>query len=224
MNIGLDSAGSITAKNFRIDESGNAFFKGTLASGISIDAPIITGGSLNIGNGQFTVSSLGALTAQSANITGTITIDSNNAWSPSGFRMGSSGSYITYSGSTVTLKSGPTSNLDDSAGNPDGGGTTPNSRDVNSEIILNSGSTGLSIKGIPSLGNYTKYAGGGLYTNVEANDNNYLYGMGRAARLRTIVQDYYDDRLYRGFAVYFGVRSSAPTGSTGLVGDLWVSW
>ncbi len=224
MNIGLDSAGSITAKNFRIDESGNAFFKGTLASGISIDAPIITGGSLNIGNGQFTVSSLGALTAQSANITGTITIDSNNAWSPSGFRMGSSGSYITYSGSTVTLKSGTTSNLDDSAGNPDGGGTTPNSRDVNSEIILNSGSTGLSIKGIPSLGNYTKYAGGGLYTNVEANDNNYLYGMGRAARLRTIVQDYYDDRLYRGFAVYYGVRSSAPSGSTGLVGDLWVSW
>ncbi len=91
---------------------------------------------------------------------------------PSGFRMGSSGSYITYSGSTVTLKSGTTSNLDDSAGNADGGGTTPNSRDVNSEIILNSGSTGLSIKGIPSLGNYTKYAGGGLYTNVEANDNN----------------------------------------------------
>lgn len=224
MNIGLDSAGSITAKNFRIDESGNAFFKGTLASGISIDAPIITGGSLNIGNGQFTVSSLGALTAQSANITGTITIDSNNSWSPSGFRMGSSGSYITYSGSTVTLKSGTTSNLDDSAGNPDGGGTTPNSRDVNSEIILNSGSTGLSIKGIPSLGNYTKYAGGGVYTNVEANDNNSSYGMGRAARLRTIVQDYYDDRLYRGFAVYYGVRSSAPTGSTGLVGDLWVSW
>jgi hypothetical protein len=164
------------------------------------------------------------LTAQSANITGNITIDSNNAWSSSGFRMGSSGSYITYSGSTVTLKSGTTSNLDDSAGNPDGGGTTPNSRDVNSEIILNSGSTGLSIKGIPSLGNYTKFAGGGLYTNVEANDSNYLYGMGRAARLRTIVQDYYDDRLYRGFAVYYGVRSSAPTGSTGLVGDLWVSW
>jgi len=224
MNISLDNAGSITAKNFRIDESGNAFFKGTLSSGISIDAPIITGGTLNIGNGQFTVSSLGALVAQSANITGQITIDSNNTWGPSGFRMGSSASYITYTGSTVTLKSGTTSNLDDSAGNPDGGGTTPNSRDVNSEIILNAGSTGLSIKGIPSLGNYTRYAGGGLYTNVEANDNNYLYGMGRAARLRTIVQDYYDDRLYRGFAVYYGVRSSAPTGSTGLVGDLWVSW
>jgi hypothetical protein len=149
---------------------------------------------------------------------------SNNYWTTSGFRMGSTGSYITYAGSSVTLKSGTTSNYDDTAGNPDGGGTTPNSRDVNSEIILNSGSTGLTIKGIPSLGNYTRYAGGGLYTNVEANDNNWLYGMGRAARLRTIVQDYYDDRLYRGFAVYYGQRSSAPSGSTGLVGDLWVSW
>lgn len=223
MTIDL-TTGAITSKKFRIDTSGNASFIGTLSSGISIDAPVITGGSLNIGNGQFTVSTLGALVAQSANITGQITIDSNNTWGPSGFRMGSSGSYITYTGSTVTLKSGSTSNLDDSAGNPDGGGTTPNSRDVNSEIILNAGSTGLSIKGIPSLGNYTRYAGGGLYTNVEANDNNYLYGMGRAARLRTVVQDYYDDRLYRGFAVYYGVRSSAPTGSTGLVGDLWVSW
>jgi|LauGreDrversion4_2_1035121.scaffolds.fasta_scaffold11920_2 hypothetical protein len=223
MTIDL-TTGAITSKKFRIDTSGNASFIGTLSSGISIDAPVITGGSLNIGNGQFTVSTAGALVAQSANITGQITIDSNNTWGPSGFRMGSAGSYITYTGSTVTLKSGTTSNLDDSAGNPDGGGTTPNSRDVNSEIILNAGSTGLSIKGIPSLGNYTRYGGGGLYTNVEANDFNSSYGMGRAARLRTIVQDYYDDRLYRGFAVYYGVRSSAPTGSTGLVGDLWVSW
>jgi hypothetical protein len=31
--------------------------------------------------------------------------------------------YITYVGSTVTLKSGTTSNLDYNAGNPDGGGT-----------------------------------------------------------------------------------------------------
>jgi len=222
MTIDL-STGAITSKKFRIDVDGNATYLGTLSAS-NINGGTFSGASINIGNGQFTVSSLGALTAQSANITGNITIDSNNAWSSSGFRMGSSGSYITYSGSTVTLKSGTTSNLDDSAGNPDGGGTTPNSRDVNSEIILNSGSTGLSIKGIPSLGNYTKFAGGGLYTNVEANDSNYLYGMGRAARLRTIVQDYYDDRLYRGFAVYYGVRSSAPTGSTGLVGDLWVSW
>ena len=222
MTIDL-STGAITSKKFRIDVDGNATYLGTLSAS-NINGGTFSGASINIGNGQFTVSSLGALVAQSANITGQITIDSNNTWGPSGFRMGSAGSYITYTGTTVTLKSGTTSNLDDSAGNPDGGGTTPNSRDVNSEIILNSGSTGLSIKGVPSLGNYTRFAGGGLYTNVEPNDNNYLYGMGRAARLRTIVQDYYDDRLYRGFAVYYGQRNSAPTGSTGLVGDLWVSW
>ena len=121
--------------------------------------------------------------------------------------------------------SGTSTNSDDTNSNPDGTGSTVNSRDVNSEIILNSGSTGLSIKGIPSLGNYTRYNYPyNYYTNVEANDNNSAYGMGRAARLRTIVQDYYDDRLYRGFAVYYGQRSNAPTGSTGLVGDLWVSW
>lgn len=72
MNINLDNAGSITAKNFRIDESGNAFFKGTLSSGISIDAPVIAGGQINIGNGTFQVTTSGVLTASSATITGTI--------------------------------------------------------------------------------------------------------------------------------------------------------
>ena len=72
MNIGLDSAGSITAKNFRIDESGNAFFKGTLSSGISIDAPVITGGQIDIGNGAFKVSTLGVLEATGGLFTGSI--------------------------------------------------------------------------------------------------------------------------------------------------------
>lgn len=74
MTINLTNAGSITAKNFRIAEDGTAFFKGTLSAGISIDAPVITGGSINIptSNPLFTVTSLGALTASSANITGTI--------------------------------------------------------------------------------------------------------------------------------------------------------
>lgn len=230
MTIDL-STGAITSPKFRIDTSGNATFDGTISAN-NVVGGTLSGANINIGNGNFMVSSLGALTATSGTFNGNVVggtfslqnDQSNNYWTTSGFRMGSTGSYITYAGSSVTLKSGTTSNYDDTAGNPDGGGTTPNSRDVNSEIILNSGSTGLTIKGIPSLGNYTRYAGGGLYTNVEANDNNWLYGMGRAARLRTIVQDYYDDRLYRGFAVYYGQRSSAPSGSTGLVGDLWVSW
>ena len=232
MTIDLDT-GAITSKKFRIDNNGNAAFKGTLDVGIAINSPVITGGEINIGNGQFVVTTAGAITAQSGTFSGNVVggtfslsgDPSNNFWTTSGFRMGSAGSYITYSGSVVTLKSGTSSNADDTNSNPDGTGSPVNSRDVNSEIILNSGSTGLSIKGIPSLGNYTRYNYPyNYYTNVEANDNNSAYGMGRAARLRTIVQDYYDDRLYRGFAVYYGQRSNAPTGSTGLVGDLWVSW
>jgi len=47
-------------------------FAGTLSSGISISAPVITGGSINIGNGTFQVDSSGNLTATSANISGYI--------------------------------------------------------------------------------------------------------------------------------------------------------
>jgi hypothetical protein len=45
MAINLDN-GTITAKQFRVDASGNAFFLGTLSSGISLSAPAITGGSI----------------------------------------------------------------------------------------------------------------------------------------------------------------------------------
>ena len=53
------------------------------------------------------------------------------------------------------------------------------------------------------------------------------FNYGAAARYRMIVADPYDyNKLKRGMGVYYGVRSSgsAPTASTGLVGDLWVSW
>ena len=45
MAINLNN-GTITAKQFRVDASGNAFFLGTLSSGISLSAPSITGGSI----------------------------------------------------------------------------------------------------------------------------------------------------------------------------------
>jgi len=45
MAINLNN-GTITAKQFRVDASGNAFFLGTLSSGISLSAPNITGGSI----------------------------------------------------------------------------------------------------------------------------------------------------------------------------------
>jgi len=54
MAINLDN-GTLTAKQFRIDSGGNAFFLGTLSSGISLSAPSITGGT--IGGASVTVSS-----------------------------------------------------------------------------------------------------------------------------------------------------------------------
>lgn len=53
MAINLNN-GTLTAKQFRIDSGGNAFFLGTLSSGISLSAPSITGGT--IGGASVTVS------------------------------------------------------------------------------------------------------------------------------------------------------------------------
>jgi hypothetical protein len=53
MAINLDN-GTITSKQFRINSSGDAFFLGTLSSGVSISAPSITGGT--IGGASITVS------------------------------------------------------------------------------------------------------------------------------------------------------------------------
>jgi hypothetical protein len=50
-------------------------------------------------------------------------------------------------------------------------------------------------------------------------------GYGNAARQRMIVADPYDEnKLKRGFGVYYGQISQAPTSSTGYVGDIWISW
>ena len=45
MAINLNN-GTITAKQFRINEQGSAFFLGTLSSGVAIDAPTITSGTI----------------------------------------------------------------------------------------------------------------------------------------------------------------------------------
>ena len=242
MNINLDNAGSITAKNFRIDENGNAFFKGTLSSGIAIDAPVITGGAIDIGNGTFKVTTAGALTATSATITGnivggTFTLSgspSTNYWTTSGFNLGAgvdtngTAALINYdnSTSTITLVAGDTTSGSDTNSNADGTGSAVGTvTGVKARIILKSTSGGLQLRGIPTLGDYTRYNYPyNYYTNVDANSANTSYGMGSAARLRTLIQDPYDHTVYRGFAVYYGQRSNAPSGSTGVVGDLWVSW
>lgn len=241
MNINLDNAGSITAKNFRIDESGNAFFKGTLSSGISIDAPVITGGSINIGNGQFTVSTLGAMVAQSATITGNIVggtfslanYQSTNYWTGGVFNAGSAGTYVNVNASTGKFLAYSSSTTQD---NVDGSGLTtinvPQQIEVNSSSVIIQGLAGVG-NGLTAYGDLlgggdgtpqvwiTQYRSNGYVSAGNEPSANY----GTAARYRMIVADPYNyNQLKRGFGVYYGVRSSAPTASTGLVGDVWISW
>jgi hypothetical protein len=39
-----------------------------------------------------------------------------------------------------------------------------------------------------------------------------------------VADPYNNNMLKRGLGVYYGTRTQAPTESTGVVGDLWVSW
>jgi len=177
----------------------------------------------NGGTAQFR----GAVSGGTFTLTGAT---STNYWTAGGFNMGagvySSGAtaaMINYDGSsTITLVSGTVTQGDDTQSSPDGGGTV-NAVSATSRIVLSS--SGLTLKGIPKLGDYTRYNYPyNYYLTTESNTNNTSYGMGSAARQRALVRDPYDNQVYAGFAVYYGSRSSAPTGGTGNVGDLWVSW
>jgi len=245
MTIDL-STGAITAKKFRIDDSGNAAFKGTLDAGIAINAPVIEGGSINIGNGQFTVSTSGAVLAQSATITGNIVsgtfslsgAPSTNYWATSEFKAGSNSNYIRVgsSGGVALFAAQNTS-----YGSDDGGGLSSFGIDQKIEVNDNQ----IVIQGVPGVGSgLTKYgnllgpagdgvaswditqyysAPGGIYQINDGREPSYNYG--RAARYRMIVADPYDyNKLKRGFGVYYGVSSSAPSTNTGHVGDVWISW
>ena len=247
MTIDL-STGAITSKKFRIDGSGNAAFKGTLDVGIAINSPVITGGEINIGNGQFVVTTAGAITAQSGTFSGNVVggtfslsgYQATNYWTGGSFRAGSSGAYITTNASsgTTTLYSADTT-TDSTDGSIGSSIPVPQKIEVTSTRINIQGIPGIKTDasgynytlsaygdllgggdGTPSS-SITQYRSAGYYTS--GNEPTAAYG--NAARQRTIVADPYDyNILKRGFAIYYGVRSSAPTASTGIVGDVWVSW
>lgn len=178
---------------------------------------------LQIGStANFSVTKAGVLRAQNAEISGTlvanqVAINASNYWNSSSFNV----SAASLSTGTITLDAATiTSYAEDYAS-----GDTENdlsgivsSTSVVSSIVLNS--SGVSIKNIPSLRGVTSQ---GLSLTA-ANTNNYLYGMGKAARQRMLVQDPYDKKVYRGLAVYYGARTSTPGAGTGHTGDLWVSW
>jgi hypothetical protein len=240
MTIDL-STGAITSKKFRIDGSGNAAFKGTLDVGIAINSPVITGGEINIGNGQFVVTTAGAITAQSGTFSGNVVggtfslsgYQSTNYWTGGVFNAGSASTYVNVNASSGKFTAYSSSSTQD---NVDGSGLTT----INVPQLIEVNGSSIVIQGLAGVGNgltaYGDLLGGGDGTPqvwiTQYRSNGYVSAgnepsanYGTAARYRMVVADPYDyNKLKRGFGVYYGVRNSVPTASTGLVGDVWISW
>jgi len=244
MTIDL-STGAMTSPKFRIDTDGNASFNGTISAN-NINGGTLSGAQINIGNNAFTVSTTGVLNATGATISGvissgTFTLNTNpgtNYWLSNEFSAGSSTNYLKVGSSGgITLYSSQSQSLDAD----EGGGLS--SYNIDQKIVVNSSS--ITIQGIPGVGNgltaygnllgpfgdgvastlITQYWSAGATYQIAGREPSYNYGA--AARYRMIVADPYDyNKLKRGFGVYYGVRgtNSAPSASTGLVGDIWISW
>lgn len=85
-----------------------------------------------------------------------------------------------------------------------------------SKIIIDA-TSGVSIYGIPRQGdidmtNYSPFS----YRNAPP--------LGGAPRQRMLVEDPVTGQTLLGLGLYYGQRTSPPSDSTGVVGDLWVSW
>lgn len=185
---------------------------------------------LTTSTGNLTLS--GSITG--SNITGSSFIidETYNKWDSNKFIVGDSNTRIesVNNSNIITLYSGELG-ADIVTGEEDGSTSNYIS---GSKIELTP--SGLKIYNLPNIGNHvtaidrlTLNADG---TNGTANAAITQYanypssaGYGSAARQRMIVSDPYNNNmLKRGLAVYYGTRTQAPSASTGVVGDLWVSW
>ena len=199
----------------------------------------------------FYVNSAGLLTAEGAIIKGAVQggsftlggYESTNKWTSGEFRAGSATTYVqALASGSATLYAADTSTTE----------ADLDTSSASSYLTLNIPSqvkvtpTAVQIYGLPGVGNGLTASGTlvNQYTGTGAADeettkyrsayggNTYVttgnlpsYNYGKSARYRMIVADPYDNNmLKRGLGVYYGTRSSAPTASTGFVGDLWVSW
>jgi len=243
--------GTITSPQFRIDSSGNASFAGALSSGVSITAPEITAlTSFTVGSSgsgaYFYVNSSGLLTAEGAIIKGTVQggsftlggYESTNKWTSGEFRAGGANTYVqAFASGSATLYAADTSSSEDDLDT--NSQSTYLTLGIPSQVKVTP--TGVQIYGLPGVANgltatgtlinyygtgvsdatTTQYRGSGYYTSGNLPTQNY----GKAARYRMIVADPYDNNmLKRGFGIYYGTRGSAPSASTGYVGDVWISW
>lgn len=178
------------------------------------------------GTPRFYVTHGGDLHAENAYIRGDVQAQAIDLSTSLANRWNSAELTVTAAGLSsgiVSLTAGTVTVGDDTNTNPDQTGSTISTGYTTvSKIQLDSGGT--RIFGIPTLGNFTRYNGGGTYYTTDVNPSNPTYHMGIGARQRMLVQDPYDNQVYRGMAVYYGSRSTAPGAGTGYVGDLWVSW
>ena len=191
--------------------------------------------------GRFTLTTAGSgQLSMSGNITAsTITGSSftlvegstDNVWNTTRFRIGDSNTKIESINATgvITLYSGQL------PADIEGGGAGTY---LDSKIELST--SGLKIYNIPTLGNNVTAidrltlnadgTGGAPNTAITQYGDDYpaSTGYGSAARQRMIVSDPYNNNmLKRGFGVYYGTRTVAqaePSSTTGVVGDIWISW
>ena len=201
--------------------------------------------------GRFTLTTAGnGQLSMSGNITASTITGSSfklqegstyNIWNSTKFIIGDANSFIEtdYGSGKITLYSGELP-ADITGGEEDGSGYDGYISD--SQIILGAapisqalGGTvkGVRIYNIPTLGNYVT-ATQSLLNGTSGVPNTSITryadydatkGYGSAARQRMVVADPYNDNmLKRGLGVYYGTRTQVPTASTGVVGDLWVSW
>lgn len=169
----------------------------------------------------------------------------NNLWNNDSFRIGDNNTYIrlNYSNNIIDLYSGfygidstLTSNEEEATVGYDGyigyARITLSSSEI-AQAISGSTAKGVKIYGLPTLGNYVTAtqsllngSSGAPNTNITQYANyDSSKGYGAAARQRMIVADPYNDNmLKRGFGVYYGTRTTAPSSTTGVVGDIWISW
>lgn len=226
INSGADPnifLGSSSGYHFRLTPSSIAHYNGGSTTGqfTLTAAPGVNGSHLSM-SGNITAST----------ITGSsFTIDNlYNKWDSTIFIVGDSNTKIeSVNGSgVITLYSG-TLPADITSGEEDGSGY--NGYISSSKIQLST--TGVKIYNIPTLGNAVTATSSLLngtsgvpstsitqYANYDASK-----GYGSAARQRMVVADPYNDNmLKRGLGVYYGTKTSTPSASTGVVGDLWVSW
>ena len=202
------------------------------------------------GNGiyPFYVNSAGKLTAKGVEISGVISggsftlagYESYNKWTSGEFKAGGTQTYVQALAAgqgEATLYASPNSTTEDDR--DDQPASTYITEAIPSQVKVSP--QGVQIYGIPGINNgltatqtlinyygtgapdeyTTQYRGAGFITAGNLPTKNY----GRAARYRTIVADPYDNNmLKRGFGIYYGTISQAPTASVGYVGDIWISW